>query len=237
MKVLYLVSTPIGNLEDITIRGLKILFSVEIILCEDTRRTSMLLNELKNRYGKYWDDAPYHREPQLISFYDEVEMQKTPEIIDWLTQGKNIALVCDAGTPLISDPGYKLINEALKRGIKITSIPGPSAALAALTSSGLPLNQFTFLGYLPEKSAHRLTLLGNLLHMNRFMRNTYVFYCAPHKLKTTLEDMLKIFGDINVVIARELTKIHEEIWRGKISETIKYFKNSKGEFVALFHLD
>ncbi|KKU82199.1 MAG: hypothetical protein UY10_C0040G0004 [Microgenomates group bacterium GW2011_GWA2_47_8] len=142
---------------------------------------------------------------------------------------KDIALVSDAGTPLISDPGYKLVSEAIKRGIKVVSIPGPTAAIAALTSSGLPTNHFMFLGYPPEKQSHRIKLFSSLPK-----DVTIIFYCAPHKLRQTLEDMQTVFGDIPIVIARELTKVHEEVWKGKILGAINHFPDPKGELVLLF---
>lgn len=238
MGTLYIVSTPIGNLEDITIRAIKTLFTVDIVLCEDTRRTGNLLAEFRKRYALLEGSHPSsHRKDAILRFDDHTENNRVPEIIQWIEQGKNVALISDAGTPLISDPGYKLVAEAIKRGIKVVSIPGPSAALAALTSSGLPTNQFLFLGYPPEKSSHRIKLFENLLNLNRFILSTYIFYCAPHKLQQTLVDLQTVTGDIPIVIARELTKIHEEVWKGSISECIKYFSNPKGELVLLFSLN
>jgi 16S rRNA (cytidine1402-2'-O)-methyltransferase len=231
MGNLYVVSTPIGNLEDITIRAIKTLFSSDLILCEDTRRTDLLLNELKSRYVTMFRYMITN--PQLMSYYDEIEDKRIPEVIDWLENGKNIALVSDSGTPLISDPGFRLVRECLKRGIKVESIPGPSAALAALTSSGLPPNKFIFLGYPPEKQNQRIKMFEDLTHLNRF-KCTNIFYCAPHKLMRTLEDMKSVLGDLDIVVARELTKVHEEIWHGSISTAQKYFGKPQGEFVLLF---
>lgn len=208
MGALYIVATPIGNLEDITIRATKTLSSVDLVLCEDTRRTAKLTNR------------------PMLRFDDHTERQKTPEIIEMLIQGKNIALVSDAGTPLISDPGFLLVREAIKRGIKVVSIPGPSAVLAALTASGLPPDRFLFLGYPPEKQSHRINLFKSLLK-----NTTIIFYCAPHKLKQTLEDLRSVLGNIDIVLCRELTKLHEQVWRGKISEAPI---NQRGEFVLLF---
>lgn len=215
MGKLSIVSTPIGNLEDITLRAIKTLESVDIVLCEDTRRTGLLLKSHK----------------KLVSYYDEIEDKKIPEIIEMLGQDNNIALVSDAGTPLISDPGFRLVRECVKRGIKVESIPGPSAVLAALTSSGLPPDKFIFLGYPPEKQSARLECFKKLSP-----NITTIFYCAPHKLSTTFEDMKSTLGDIDIVVARELTKIHEEIWRGRITDAQNYFKAPKGEFVVLFNI-
>lgn len=208
MEALYIVSTPIGNLEDISVRTQKTLAEADLILCEDTRRTAKLVR------GK-----------RLLRFDEHTEDRLIPEILTH----QNVALVSDAGTPLISDPGYRLVSECIRRNIKVVSIPGPSAVLAALTSSGLPANKFMFLGYPPEKQSHRRNLFTSLPK-----KTTIIFYVAPHKLKQTLSDLKESLGDINIVIARELTKIHEEIWRGKISETEK--REFKGELVVLFKL-
>lgn len=188
---------------------------MDLVLCEDTRRTSRLTDT------------------KLLRFDEHTEEKLVPEIIDILAT-KDIALVSDAGTPLISDPGYKLVSQALKRGIRVVSIPGPTAAIAALTSSGLPTNQFIFLGYPPEKEKHRLDLFQSLLSMQPLNHPTIIFYCAPHKLHQTLMDLGSVFGDIPIVICRELTKIHEEVWRGKLSEAQNAFTNTKGELVILF---
>ncbi len=218
MGNLYIVSTPIGNLDDITIRAVKILTSVDLVLCEDTRHTGLLFQKL-------------NIQKKLMPYYDEIEDKKIPEIIDLLEQGKNIALVSDAGTPLVSDPGFRLVRESIRRAIKVESIPGPSAVVAALASSGLPPDKFIFLGYPPEKQSSRLELFRKLSP-----NITTIFYCAPHKLVLTLDDLKSELGDIDIVIARELTKIHEEIWRGSITNAQNYFKDPKGEFVVLFNI-
>lgn len=237
MGSLFIVSTPIGNLEDMTIRAIKTLFRSDIILCEDTRRTGLLLDELRKRYANLFSENPESETTRkLISYYDEIEDKRIPEVIDLLEQGKSVALISDAGTPLISDPGFRLVRECSKRHIKVESIPGPSALLAALTSSGLPSDTFTFLGYLPEKESQIKKVLGNIALINKTMQSTYVFYCAPHKLLHTGDIMKELFGDIEIVIARELTKVHEEVWRGTISEAQVHFINPQGEFVILFRL-
>lgn len=235
MGKLSIVSTPIGNLEDITIRAIKTLFHVDAILCEDTRHTGILLGELAKRYGEAFDTV-VEATPKLIPYYDEIEAKKLPEVIELLMQGNHMALVSDAGTPLISDPGYKLVHECIKRNIPVESIPGPSAVITALTSSGLPTNKFFFLGYPPEKESHRIKLFTNLLNLNRFMLSTYVMYCAPHKLRVTLGDMQKSLGDIDIVVTRELTKAYEEVWKGLITKALKKYGTPKGEFVLLFTL-
>lgn len=238
MSTLYVVSTPIGNLEDITIRAVKILFSVDYIACEDTRRTGLLLSQLQEKYtALIYGNVLKRNKPKLISYYDEIESVRSLEIMDLLVKENNVALVSDSGTPLIADPGFKLINECIKRNIKIINIPGPAALIAALTSSGLPPNQFLFLGFPPEKINQRLTLFKKLLSCfktSEHIRPTYIFYCSPHKLDKVLFDLKEIFGDIEIIIARELTKIHEEVIRGHISEILVNIKEIKGELVILF---
>ncbi len=234
MGTLFIVSTPIGNLDDITIRAIKTLFSVDAILCEDTRHTGLLIQELIARYGEQFDTNSQWK-PTLISYYDEIEQKRLPEIVQRLLSGEKLALVSDAGTPLVSDPGFRLVRECVKRDIKVESVPGPSAVLAALTSSGLPADKFFFLGYPPEKQSQRSKLFADVRALNRF-KCTYIFYCAPHKLIQTLEDLRESLGDIEVSVGRELTKMHEEIWKGTISSAIQHFTTPKGEFVLLFHL-
>lgn len=218
MGNLYIVSTPIGNLDDITYRAVKTLSSVDLVLCEDTRRTGLLLQKL-------------HIQVKLTPYYDETEDKRIPEVIAMLQEGKHIALVSDAGTPLLSDPGFRLVRECLKRGITIQSIPGASAVLAALVSSGLPTDRFLFLGYPPEKQSARLGVFREIAP-----QLTTIFYCAPHKLATTLADLQSVLGDVGVVIARELTKVHEEVWRGKLSEARAHFNAPQGEFVLLINI-
>ncbi len=224
MGTLFVVATPIGNLEDISLRATKTLSLVDVILCEDTRRTGAMLTVLNIPYKK------------LQSYYDQIETQQTPGVISMLESGQNVALVSDAGTPLINDPGYVLVCEARKRDIPVVSIPGASALLTALTSSGLPANTFFYLGYPPEKKSKRFKLFQSLRDMHELIDSTYVFYCAPHKLNATLEDLRQALGDIVIVVARELTKMHEEYWTGTLSEAKHYFQEPKGEFVLLLHL-
>jgi 16S rRNA (cytidine1402-2'-O)-methyltransferase len=230
MGKLYIVSTPIGNLEDITIRAIKTLFTADAILCEDSRHTGLLIQELIKRYSEVFDYA-FDWKPKLIPYYDEIEEKKLPEVIELLSDGHNLALVSDAGTPLISDPGFRIVRECKKRGIPVESIPGPSAVLAALTSSGLPPDKFIFLGYPPEKQSARLEVFKKLSP-----NITNIFYCAPHKLIQTLEDLKATVGDIEIVIGRELTKVHEEMWKGTITDALTQYTGPKGEFVLLFRL-
>lgn len=243
MGSLYIIATPIGNLDDITLRAIKTLFSVEFIACEDTRRTGLLLKNLEDRIqsGELRINGLSHRKkPQLISFYDEVEYKKIPDIIELLEQDKDAALVSDAGTPLIADPGYKLIQACISNNIKIIPIPGPSALTTALSVSGLPTNQVIFLGYLPAKRTKRLKLLKTILIDSRprvqMAIFTIVIFESPHRLHDCLTDLKEVLGGIEIVILRELTKIHEEIIRGKISDTIFKTADLKGEIVILFRI-
>lgn len=236
MGTLYLVPTPIGNLADITLRSLRTLFDVDVIACEDTRRTGLLLEKLLTEFSPNPEDK---RKPKLLSYYDQVEVQRIPEIISLLKLGKKIALVSDAGTPAISDPGFKLVRECIKEGLKVESLPGASAVLTALTVSGLPTDKFLFVGYPPHKPGHRISFLENIKTSLDSIVSTVILYEAPHKLLTTLGDLQNVFGDIDIVLARELTKIYEEVRREKISVSLTHFKKTppKGEFVILFHLE
>lgn len=256
MGTLYIVATPIGNLEDITIRAIKTLFSVEYIACEDTRKTGQLLKTLKDKYAEALKHLPggeattstpgmVKESVKLISCYDEIEFKRIPEIINLLKNDKNVALVSDSGTPLISDPGFKLVRESIRRNIKVVSIPGPSSVISALVSSGLSSNQFLFLGYLPFTRTKRKKLLAQLQHwyasshseVVKDIHPTIIFFETPHRLKESLEDLKEVFGDIEIVICRELTKIHEEVWRGKIPEAINHFTKIKGEIVLMFTIN
>jgi len=226
--MLYLVSTPIGNLEDITLRALNILFSVEQVLCEDTRKTLNLLNH----YQK-----PGQRLPKLLSFYEENELKRIPEVISELQKGKEIALVTNSGTPAISDPGFKLVRECWRKGIKVISVPGPSSPIASLACSGLPTDKFLFLGFLPNKSGQRVKLLEKVKQATDTLPATVIFFESPFRLVKSLADLKNIFGDIEIVICRELTKIYEETKRGKVSALLNELKEKqpKGEFTILFH--
>lgn len=240
MGVLYIVSTPIGNLQDITLRAIKTLFEVDVIACEDTRRTGVLLETLIVTYnGLIRSTNPRTHKPKLLSYYEQIELRRIPEILSLLQQGQKIALVSDAGTPAVSDPGYKLIRECIKMGFKIESIPGPSSVITALTLSGLPTDKFVFLGYPPHKTGHRLKFFQNIKHSQEFIKSTFIIFVAPHKLNTTLEEFKDLMGDIDIVLCREMTKIYQEIRREKVSESIDHFKKTppKGEFVLLFNLN
>lgn len=236
MGTLYLITTPIGNLEDITIRALKMLFNVDYLACEDSRRTGILFQELQKRFTHILDSNKL-KVPKFISYYDEIEHKRTPEIIELLKNDFNVGLISDAGTPLVSDPGYQLVKAAKQRGYNVISIPGVSAAITALTTSGLSLDHFFFLGYAPEKEQSRINFLLKIKSCHDSLPATYILYCAPHKLITTLNDILKTLGDITIVVAHELTKIHESVWTGKVSEAIEKNVQIKGEIVLLFRLD
>lgn len=227
MGNLYIVATPIGNLQDLSLRAMEVLKRVEFIACEDTRRCGLLLKHI----GRI---SP----PTLLSYYEENELNRIPQIINALKNGLSVALVSDAGTPTISDPGFKLVRQCIELGIKVESIPGPSASISALVSSGLPTDKFLFVGYLPKKQGNRTKLLQNISSVVQTIKLTIIIFEAPHRLVRTLEALKNVFGDMEIVIARELTKIHEEIRREKISDSIRHFEKAtpKGEFVILFHL-
>lgn len=235
MGTLYIVATPIGNLQDITLRALKTLFNVDVLACEDTRRTGILLQKLVEEFAENPEDK---KRPMLLSYYEQIEQQRIPEIMQYLTEGHDVALISDAGTPLISDPGFKLVRECLAKGLKVESVPGASSVLTALTSSGLPTDKFTFVGYPPHKSGHRMSFYESIKKAQDALNTTVIMFEAPHKMKKTLEELQSVFGDIEIVITRELTKIHEEIRHEKISDALAHFKKTmpKGEFVLLFHL-
>ena len=217
---LYLVATPIGNLEDITLRALRILKQVGLIACEDTRHTQKLLH----RYGI---------KTSTISYHEHNEAARSAELVEQLTQGARIALVTDAGTPSISDPGSRVVKEAIERGIPVIPVPGPAAVVAALGASGLPSDSFCFRAFLPAKQGARRRELEAI----RTSTSTEIFYEAPHRLKETLEDIVKVLGSTRpIVIAREMTKIHEEFLRGEagsVLQTIASREIAKGEITLL----
>jgi 16S rRNA (cytidine1402-2'-O)-methyltransferase len=198
---LYLVATPIGNLEDITLRALRILKEVDQIACEDTRHTQKLLGH-------------YNIQKPLVSYHEHNELTRAPELVVAMEQGEQIALVSDAGVPLVSDPGYRLVTLCLRHHLPVIPIPGPSAILAALSASGLPNDEFLFAGFLPARSGERRRALERL----RIEDRTIIFYEAPHRIEETLADANEILGDRPACIAREVTKIHEEFRRGSLAE-------------------
>lgn len=218
---LYVVATPIGNLEDITLRALRVLKEVSLIACEDTRQTQKLLN--------FFDI-----ETRTVSYHDFNELERSAELIVKLESGESIALVSDAGTPGISDPGYRLITLAIRHGVKVVPVPGASALISALVAAGLPTDEFRFCGFLPAKRGQRRTALEQVASAGE----TLVFYEAPHRLEETLEDVAEILGaERRVAVARELTKLHEEVLRGPVSQVREKLSHReggvKGEIVLL----
>jgi 16S rRNA (cytidine1402-2'-O)-methyltransferase len=215
---LYLVATPIGNLADITHRALDILRNVSIIACEDTRHTRKLLQH-------------YGLSTKTISYHEHNEQQRARELVQKLQEGNDIAVVSDAGTPSISDPGFRLVRAAIENDVLVVPVPGPSALISALIAAGLPTDEFFFGGFLPAKSNARRERLTEL----RSIPGTLVFYEAPHRLSETLKDALETLGEREAVVARELTKLHEEIKRGRLSELTKHYatEEPRGEIVLL----
>jgi 16S rRNA (cytidine1402-2'-O)-methyltransferase len=213
---LFLVATPIGNLEDITARALRVLGEVALIAAEDTRRTSHLL-------------ARYAITTPTTSLHEHNEVQKSPSLIARLQAGDSIALVSDAGTPLMSDPGQHLVQGAIEAGIRVEPIPGPSAIVAAVSASGFPAKPFTFLGFPPPRGKDRKEWLSALASASM----TAVFFESPHRIRQTLEEILAQIGDLPVVICRELTKVHEELVRGQISSALKATSLETGELTVV----
>jgi len=215
---LYLVSTPIGNLEDLTLRAKRVLAEVGVIAAEDTRHTQQLL-------------ARYDIHTPLTSYHDHNKEEKAPVLIERLRQGQSIALVSDAGTPTISDPGYLLITGCIAANIPVSPLPGPSAPLAALAASGLPTDAFLFAGFLPRKPGARLKRLEALAPL----RETLILFESPHRLVRLLEEVQARLGDRRVAVCRELTKLHEEIIRGRVSEAVERLKGKtvKGEITIV----
>jgi len=215
---LYLVATPIGNLADITHRAIQVLREVALIACEDTRHTRKLLQH-------YGIDA------KTISYHEHNEQQRARELIESLKDGIDVAIVSDAGTPAISDPGFRLVRAAIENGITVVPVPGPSALISALVAAGLPTDEFFFGGFLPARSSARRTRLSEL----RAVPGTLIFYEAPHRLAASLQDAYEVLGEREAVVARELTKLHEEIKRGRLSELVEHFAKvePRGEIVLL----
>lgn len=216
---LYLVATPIGNLEDMTLRGLRILKTVDLIGAEDTRHTGKLLHHFEIK-------------TPMMSYHEHNQTQRTPHFLQRLQQGDNIALVTDAGTPAISDPGYYLVVACIEANLDIVPIPGANAGINALIASGLPTDRFVFEGFLPTKKKLRDALLLQLRGEERSM----IFYEAPHKLRKTLADFAEIFGlNREITLARELTKLHEDFWRGTVGGALDFYQSHepRGEFCII----
>jgi 16S rRNA (cytidine1402-2'-O)-methyltransferase len=213
---LFIIATPIGNLDDITLRALETMKQVDYLACEDTRRTIRLL-------GKFEIRTP------LIAYNKDNERSGLARLLDLLEQGKKVGLVSNAGTPLISDPGYLLVREAGRRGIPVIPIPGPSSVTAALSAAGLPAHRFLFEGFLPKKPGARNKILTALKHERR----TAVIFESPYRIHKLLDEMAAALGDREIVVGRELTKVFEEFHRGPISSVRAALKKSKGEFIVI----
>lgn len=216
--ILYIVSTPIGNLEDITLRALRILKEADLIAAEDTRRTKLLLKQ-------------YNIQTHMTSYFEHNERTKTEALIQKLTAGATVALVSEAGTPTISDPGYRLVRAAIDHAITVIPIPGACAGIAALSISGLAVHRFAFEGFLPARPGKRKNFLADIAEEKR----TLIIYESPHRIAATLQDMLAVLGDRPAALARELTKIHEECLYGSLSTLLDYVRSRtlKGEITLI----
>ena len=221
--MLTIVPTPIGNLKDITLRALEVLQGCDEVICEDSRRTSLLL-------------AHFAIKKPLLIVNDFNEQRQEIFILQKLREGKKLALVSDAGTPLVSDPGYKVVRAAVAEGLEVDSLPGASSVITALTLSSLPPDKFMFLGYLPEKEGRRKTQYQNLIEINKLNAMTFIIFVAPHKLLKTLGEIKESLDDPNIALCKELTKIHQGVFRGKVSEVLKNLKTPKGEYILLLNL-
>ncbi len=215
MPALYVVATPIGNLEDISLRALRLLSQVELIAAEDTRTTRQLL-------------SAHNIKTPLTSYHEHNKRAKLSYLLDCLRE-KNVALVSEAGMPGLSDPGYELISAAVEQGVSVVPVPGASAAITALVVSGLPPSQFLYLGFLPRRRGRRQRLLRSVADEPW----TVVAFEAPHRLLETLGDALEVFGDRKLAVCRELTKVHEEVFRGRLSQAMEHFAQPRGEFTLV----
>jgi 16S rRNA (cytidine1402-2'-O)-methyltransferase len=220
---LYLVATPIGNLEDVTRRARRVLSEVDVVACEDTRRTRSLLEHFGIR-------------ARTVSYHEHNERERAEELARLIEEGQTVALVSDAGTPGVNDPGYRLVRACVERNLSVVPVPGPTALVAALTASGLPTDEFYFGGFLPARSHARREQLASV----KQLRATLVFYETPHRLAHALSDALEVLGERKAAVARELTKIHEEFIRGRLSELVTHFTTggaARGEMVLVIDRD
>jgi len=230
--MLFIVSTPIGNIKDITLRALEVLAGAEYIFCEDTRKTGQLLK-------RYIEKGFLKRTfiPKLISYYEENEDKRIPQIIDLVSQEKQVVLVSNAGTPTISDPGFKLIRACVENNLPLTPIPGPSAITASLATSGLSTDKFIFLGFLPKKQGKRQKIIQNCLeirNLKSFSHITFIIFESPFRAQKTLNNIYDIFGDIKITVARELTKKFEQVTQYNLKALIDQPQKFKGELTILF---
>jgi len=215
VPVLYVIATPIGNLEDITLRALRVLGEVKLIAAEDTRTSRKLLNRYNIKTG-------------LTSYFEHNKKNKMPVLLKMLEE-QDIAIISEAGTPGISDPGYELIRGAIEKGFRVEVLPGPSAVTAAVAASGLPSDQFLYMGFLPRKKGEKRRLLGSVSSEPR----TIICFESPYRVVDSLSAMLETLGDRNVAVCREMSKLHEEIFRGPLSEAVRHFKRPRGEFTIV----
>ncbi len=221
--VLYLVATPIGNLEDVTRRALRVLAEADVVACEDTRRTRSLLEHFRIR-------------ARTVSYHEHNERERAEELARMIEEGRSVALVSDAGTPGVNDPGFRLVRACAERGLRVVPVPGATALVAALTASGLPTDEFYFGGFLPPRAHARREKLASVKHL----RATLVFYEAPHRIAQSLADAREVLGEREAAVARELTKLHEEIARGRLSELAGRFSAegaARGEMVLVIDRD
>jgi len=227
--MLYIVSTPIGNLDDLSLRQAKTLANSDIILAEDTRSAKILLDAIKQRFQF---QVSSFKSPVIVSYYKEVEFEKLPEIISWLKQEKKVSLISESGSPLISDPGYLLVKTVIKEKLPLTIVPGPSAIISGLQLSGINPNQFMFLGFLPKKENQIVQLINQLYTIKKtFPEMVFVFYESPQRIYRTLQCFKSLEWRSEIVICREMTKKFEEIIRGKAEELLK--RNYKGELTVV----
>lgn len=225
--MLYIIPSQIGNLDDITYRAIKLIPTLDYLLCEDTRKTRILLD----RY------FPNGTKVKVLPYHEKNEKEKLTKVLELLAMELKVGLISDAGTPTISDPGYRLIHECRNKNIPLVALPGASAVITALSASGLPTDRFTFIGYLPKKSGDIDRMLLPLFENSKYM-GTIIAYESPHRLVDSLNRAKNIFGDVQVVVAREITKMFETYYSGKISEVVeKLGDNIKGEITLLFNLN